>query len=561
MPEPANRPRRSRQPLIAFPYPHFMAFAPLDVWARLLFFPMVWVPIRYWLRLGFALFSSFLGTVGSLPERLLMAPILRLAAARSGMRIRHKPGVVVILGYFRSGTTHLHYLMSCDPRFRTPAWSETLAPQGFRFSWLFLRLFMIPWISSKRPQDDMAIGPSWPAEDDFALNNWGAASSLPWRFVFPSRYAHYSRFHSLEGLSERELKRWRSLQFAFCWKMARLAGGGPRGRTILLKSPSHTARVRALLELFGTDGVKFVHISRDPVAVIKSNIAMFRRMSIFGLEDPASDEQTRLRIEQEYVHSEQHYLRDLTSIPSGHIAEIRYEDLIADPLGQLRRVYGELSIPFTAEFEEHALGYLQSVRDYRAVGGAKKEPEETPLQPELAHELGRITTRFGHDRPPVAAASLPPRDESAQRPREKSAAVWACVAAMVAATAWLAEGYVLRNRNNWLIWPAGFLIGLVTIRIARIGTRRLGVLAAVLTFLVFAGVALPISFLADYVHRPGYHLPEGGLIPMKEWEWFHIRKEARFQFFATHNIFWGFMGCVTAYRFASRKHVRPPGGV
>src|SRR5436189_5550104 len=104
-------------------------------------------------------------------------------------------------------------------------WGGTLAPQGFFLSWSFLRVFMIPFISAKRPQDDVAIGPEWPAEDDFAVNNWTLASSLPGRFIVPRQHRRYDRFHFLEGLSPRELRRWRWTQYAFSWKLARLARG------------------------------------------------------------------------------------------------------------------------------------------------------------------------------------------------------------------------------------------------------------------------------------------------------------------------------------------------
>jgi hypothetical protein len=544
-----------------------MAFAPLDVWARILFTPPAWVPPRYWLRLAFALFTSTLGTVGSLPERLILGIILRIGARRSGTRLNHKPGIVVILGYFRSGTTHLHYLLSCDPHFRTPAWSETLAPQGFRFSWAFLRLFMIPWISSKRPQDDMAIGPSWPAEDDFALNNWAAASSLPWRFVVPRHHDHYSRFHSLEGLTRRELARWRFHQYAFCWKLSRMAGR----RVILLKSPSHIARVGALLDLFGPENVKFIHISRDPEAVIKSNVAMFGRMSVFGIQDPAPPEEARPLIGAEYIHSEEYYLRDLPAIPRGHITELRYEDLIADPIGQIKRIYCDLGLTYSPEFEDHALTYLNSVRDYRAANsrsrseesrenaqGSKKSPVATASSDPTSAALRQIASRFRHDHPPIRSVPLPPAPRGDPQLREHRGLLVAIATALITAALWLTQGYFLHDRHNWLVWPVGAAIGILTLRAARVGTNRLGLIAALLTIIVFAGIAVPMSFLEDYIHRPYYHR-DGHLIPMREWEWYHILKQSRVGLLAQHNLFWAFMGAGTAYRFASRKHVHPPG--
>ena len=60
--------------------------------------------------------------------------------------------------------------------------------------------------------------------------------------------------------------------------------------------------------------------------------------------------------------------------------------------------------------------------------------------------------------------------------------------------------------------------------------------------------SVPATFLAEY-YRKGEAL----------WEWYHISLSTRRGLTAQNNLFWLFMGAVTAYRFASRKHVRPPG--
>jgi omega-hydroxy-beta-dihydromenaquinone-9 sulfotransferase len=535
-------PDRSSQ--IAFPYPHFMAFAPLDAWARVI--ARRGIPAAYWLRLAFGVSVSVLGTLLTLPERLVMAVVLRVAGRRSGHTLRHGPGVVVVLGYFRSGTTHLHYLLSCDPRMRTPMWCETLAPQGFALSWSFLRIFMIPFVSAKRPQDDVAIGPEWPAEDDFAVNNWTCASSLMGRFVLPREHAHFDRFHSLEGLSEGERRRWRWTLWAFCWKITRLA----RGRMLLLKTPSHTARVAALDELFGGN-VKFIHISRDPVPVVRSNVNMASRLGVFSLQPPSEGDGVRARVEREYAQSERRYLEQAAALEPGRVSEMRYEDLIADPMGELRRAYAELGLAWTGEFESRAAAYLATVRDYKAAG--TKEPG-----PPVTEELAALSRRFGHDRPARARVAPPPP------PPHTGRHGWAVALGLAVAlgcfAVWLAQAYSLRDRHDWLAWPTGVLVGWAMIRSARAGSVLLGVVAAAITFTVFAGVAMPATFLMDYAHRttPEFPVDYRGL-PMKDWEWSHILKASRHGFFAQNNLFWGFMGCVTAYRFASRKHVHPPG--
>ena len=169
---------RSRLPL---PYPPFLGFAPLDVWLRFLTQPRPHIPLRYWPRVAVGLLFSLVITLLTLPERLVLAVWFCL-------RPRPKlPGPVVILGYYRSGTTHLQYLLSCDPRLYSPRWYQTLPPHGFLVSWNVFRYFMLPFVGGKRPQDDAAFGADVPAEDDFALANLALRVQPHWPARSPAR--------------------------------------------------------------------------------------------------------------------------------------------------------------------------------------------------------------------------------------------------------------------------------------------------------------------------------------------------------------------------------------
>lgn len=560
------------RPILPLPYPHFMAFAPLDCWARLLWSPFALVGPRYWPRLLFALFCSALATLATLPERLILAPILRWHARRTDHRLRHAPGAVVVLGYFRSGTTHLHYLLSCDPRLVTPTWAQALCPQGWALSWQFLRIFMIPFISATRPQDDVAIGPDWPAEDDFAVNNSSAASSLPARFVLPRLHHHYARFHALDRLTPRELTRWRDSQWAFLRKLAWLHPP----RAILLKSPSHTARVSELARMLAgpeaTQPVRFVHISRDPAAVITSNVNMARRLGVFNLQDPPGDDQTRARVVEEYLATEEKYLAQSAALPAGSLVEIRYEDLVADPIATLKRLYSAIGLEWSPDAEARMLTYLATVRDYRAAN-QRDAKAAAPAQggdapDDEARRIAALSRRFGHDQPAIPRVAPPAVELGGSARRTRRAVVMIVVAAVVAIPLWLAQAWVLQDRHDWLVWPLGVALGLLGIRVAREGSPRLGLVAALATLAVYALCVGPATFLMDYGQRPNYFAAPGeprafwGLSPWvtpDRWEWDHIAKATRAGALATNNIFYLFMGLVTAYRFASRRHVNPPG--
>ena len=397
----------------ASPYPPFLGFGPLDVWRRLLFRPRPVIPFRYRPRLAVGLLMSVVLTVLTLPERLVLALWLRLCGPALD---RGRPGPVVILGYYRSGTTFLQFLMNCDPNLYSPRWSQCFSPQGFWFSWTFLRFFLTPFLSESRPQDDLAFGPDVPGEDDFALCNGALASSLVGRHVLPRLRDFYDRFHDLKGLTPEERGRWRRCQLGFVRKLWLLAGG----RRVLLKTPSHTARVEELQHLFAaTDGVRFVHISRDPLAVVRSNLGLHRSLNpICHLQDPISEEEQERRTVAEYLATEQSYLAAKAHVSPGRLSEMRMEDLRADPIGELRRVYAELSLPFTEAFGRRLLEYLDTTRDYKPNKHPDWDAEQTRR---LKEQLAPLVKQFRHDEPavpkvaPPRPATWPPGAASAAR--------------------------------------------------------------------------------------------------------------------------------------------------
>jgi omega-hydroxy-beta-dihydromenaquinone-9 sulfotransferase len=551
------------KPPFRLPQAHFMALAPLDVWWRILRARGAPLRARFWPSILVNLFTSTLGTALTLPERLLLSPLWRsrARAAIQGTRPLHEPGFVFVLGYYRSGTTHLHYLLSCDPQFRTPAWCQCLAPSGFVLSWAFLRLFLIPFISGKRPQDDVAIGPDWPAEDDFALNNLAAVSPLVGRFVRPStRFgsgqerarAGFQLFHDLQGLTPRELDRWRHAWLGFLARLSVQAGS----RQILLKTPAHTARVGEILRLLGPERCRFIMISRPDDDVIKSNVAMQKRLEPYLLEPMHEAEDIERAIREEYAGTMDRFETDAPLIPPGRLCRVRFEDLTTDAEGTLDRIYRDLGLSRSAEAISRASAYQESVRGYTPAHGSAR----TPLAIAPGADGGGVGARSD------VAGSVAAR--SARGSSTARGAIAAAFVALLALMLWLLAAWVLKTRADWLVWPAGVGIGAAALHFARAGAVRLGVIAAVLAVLTYVLVVLPATFLSDYGQRPGYFARAGepralgGLspwIPAEQWEWYHIKKSTTDGVLAWNNLFWIFMGVASAYRFASREHARPPG--
>jgi hypothetical protein len=456
-----------------------MGFAPLDVWFRLLRSPGVTVPPRFWPRLALGLLISLLITILSLPERALTALWLQLRKPR-----RPLPGPVIVLGYYRSGTTLLQNLLSCDPNLYAPHLAHVFMPQGFSLSWAFLRWFLLPFLPRTRPQDNVSMGPLVPAEDDFALNNWTLASTLAGRVVVPQAHRFFDRFHDLKELTPAERRRWACYQLAFVRKLALEAGR----RRVLLKTPAHTARIGALLDLFrDTTGVKFLYISRHPHKVFRSNVAMLRLLvDICGLHPPLEQQELEDYLAGEYVATEEEYQSTRDLVPKGSLVEMRLQDLQADPIGTLRRVYAELGLAFTPVFEERLVAYLNANRGFKP---NVYPSEKSELRQPIVDALAPLIAQGHHDEPPPARAEVPAPDPAGRRRQGLCGVALGFLVALLLVGPWLLLTAWVGGDSLGAVWPCGVAIGVAVLRGASSrGSAALGLYAALLTALALAAV-------------------------------------------------------------------------
>ena len=134
----------------------------------------------------------------------------------------------------------------------------------------------------------------------------------------------------------------------------------------MLKSPPHTCRIRVLLEMFPK--AKFVHIVRDPYVIFPSTVNLWKRLyRDEGLQVPTY-EGLEEHVFTTFTRMYDAFDRDRDLIGPGQFCEVRYEELVADPMEQMRRVYEELE-----------LGDFESVRPgdrglFRRSEGLQDEP-------------------------------------------------------------------------------------------------------------------------------------------------------------------------------------------
>jgi hypothetical protein len=249
-------------------------------------------------------------------------------------KIVHEP--VFVIGHWRAGTTLLHELMVLDERHTSPTTYECLVPNHFLASEDFARRFLNFLLPAHRPMDNMAAGWDRPQEDEFALCNLGLPSPYL-TIAFPNHGPQYEEYLTLEGLSEAEQDRWKRTLVRFLQQVT-----FRRPKRIVLKSPPHTCRIKTLLEVFPR--ARFVHIVRDPFVLYASTCNLWKTLyRTHGLQQPTFagiDEYVLRTFERMYEKFEAE--RDL--IGPGRFCEVRYEELVRDPIGSMRTIYEKLSL-------------------------------------------------------------------------------------------------------------------------------------------------------------------------------------------------------------------------
>lgn len=374
---PAGAPETDASFKRIFPFSNIALLAPLDVWLGRLIEARFRVGWRYLPRLLAILVFSSLNTVLSLPERLL-APLL--------LRRRRVLDPVFIVGVHRSGTTHMHNLLALDEQYVTPKAHQVLNPAGFWFlGWLTAPLLaaFLPW---KRPMDDMRFHIFTPQEEEFALA--GVTGTSPyWGLTFPRLWGRYDRFIFPRDFSDGELASWQDHLRLFLRKLVFWSGKRP-----LLKNPYNTGRVAVLRELF--PHARFIHIYRHPYDVYRSNMHLAREGHIVHqLQDPDPTDNYETRFLANYRALEEAFYRDTAGLARNQVAEVAFEDLERDPVGELARIYGRLGLDMSPQFRQRLRDYLEGVADHQK---NRFPPLADEVRRAVDAQMGPFLARWGY---------------------------------------------------------------------------------------------------------------------------------------------------------------------
>lgn len=258
-----------------------------------------------------------------------------------------------ILGLPRCGTSMLHAVIGADPQIRTPLQWEVSSPSpppgapgqdvAERVAAYDARLRMRFGSAYEEMQKAHPFGAMIPQECGSFMTTSFQSSNPCMSFRLPRFYAW---FQGVDATFRYEVhKMW--LQH-LGWRTGR--------KHWVLKIQEHMYKMPELRSVY-PDAV-FVEPHRDPTTVIASVTQM-----IFTLRAPNYDAQDRVALGREMLHlwhdGSVCLMRYREEHPDLPMVDLRYRDLIADPVATIRGVYERFGWDFTDQSAAAILGWLR----------------------------------------------------------------------------------------------------------------------------------------------------------------------------------------------------------
>jgi omega-hydroxy-beta-dihydromenaquinone-9 sulfotransferase len=266
---------------------------------------------------------------------------------------------IFIVGHWRSGTTHLHNVISQDQRL---GYLTTLQAVFPTCSILLSRIpamkkAVAKLLPEKRMMDNVSMGIDFPQEEEFSVSCLTTSSHHCNHF--PRTIRESFDKYVLMNMSPKEMSRWKRAYMGVIRKAAFMAGG----RRLILKNPYSTARIETLLELF--PNAKFIHIYRNPYNIYVSALHDFiKEAEEMALQEFTEEDFSALCYEL-YEKLMKQYWRSIERVPKGNLCEVSYEAFENAPMDEVLRIYSELGLDANDDMKSSISAYLQSISGYK----------------------------------------------------------------------------------------------------------------------------------------------------------------------------------------------------
>jgi hypothetical protein len=288
----------------------------------------------------------------------------RIEDARFGRELaamRIDPEPLFVLGHWRSGTTHTHNLLGRVPEHTYPTVFQAVFPGAFLTTGNVVPQLTASFMDDTRTYDNVKHGWDEAAEDEIALAKLTGMSPYI-SFMFPEQSAKYEKYVDFQSCTSAEKEKWKNA-FSYFIKKIMLQTGGKR---VVVKSCTHTARVRLLLEMF--PNAKFVYIHRHPYEVFASTLHMRSHTDWENFFQVPEENWESVREQQTLLLGQRlfdRYVEDRTLIPEENLIELKYADLCGNEMEVMESLWKQFELPNWAGAERVLGEYTAGLSGYK----------------------------------------------------------------------------------------------------------------------------------------------------------------------------------------------------
>jgi hypothetical protein len=288
-----------------------------------------------------------LTTLGRITVRELLVSLLdnllRMEAERAANPALERERIaapVFIIGLPRTGTTHLHGIMSEDPGNRAPATWEVMFPATPADASASARA---------RAQTEARLGWARRFAPEF-MRIHPIAADLPQECIAITAQVFMSiQFHTTHDVPS--YQDWfeqapHTLAFDFHRRFLQHLQAKSLGSRWVLKAPGHLFSLASLLERY--PDARVVHTHRDPLRVMASmasHATVLRR----AFSDHADPSRIAADWADRWARALDRFLAVRDRAPAAQFLDVGFESIETDPLGTIERVYDFLDWPLTPE--------------------------------------------------------------------------------------------------------------------------------------------------------------------------------------------------------------------
>lgn len=266
---------------------------------------------------------------------------------------------IVVVGMMRSGTTLLQRLLAADPRFICAYGWEVVevAPRlDCQFTGVDPRIAISESREAKSRElapELFAIHPMYAreAEEEIVFLADAFLSHVP---ESGAHLPHYRSWLDDQDFSPAYAYLHRMLQFLQWQKRRR----GIAGQRWVLKSPAHLGYLDLLRAQF--PGLHIVHMHRDPATTIASGASLNATLHAMHADTVDLDRVGAQWLQRVgWTNDRAMAVRDGWGSDDDRVTDIGFADAVADPIGQVARIYDAIGLPLTVEAEDAMRRWLE----------------------------------------------------------------------------------------------------------------------------------------------------------------------------------------------------------